>query len=144
MSSSPSGGFIYECDFASAGESRANNIVRYGRVDFNADDSNELTVPLGVTCPTCDQPDDTLAFLEMIVPTDRDTLSETECGRWLCHSLLQQLPESEMREAVETLTQMYEFHQDSRVPAAPPASAGSIKARITRSYTAPVFPVPDE
>ena len=85
------------------------------------------------------------AFLDVCLPGQSAafTLSETDMYRLLCHAIVQQLPDVAFQEAVESLTGMYSFYQNS--PAlldSPPTPY--VKAKITGSYVAPVYPVMED
>lgn len=85
------------------------------------------------------------AFFDVCLPGESGEFSftETEVARLLCHALVQHLPDVAFGEALETLTGMYEFYRE--VPALPaPPLLRSVKAKITGSYTAPVFPIMEE
>ena len=73
----------------------------------------------------------------------RLSLSEADLYRFYCHAVLQHLPDVAFGEAVEALNGMYEFYQDM-VPVLPAPPPQSVKARITGSYTAPVYPILEE
>lgn len=71
------------------------------------------------------------------LPTDRRTL---------CRSLLDRMPESGLDEAVESLARIVEFwrENDAHVPSPRPDPPRSVRARITGTYTAPVYPIPED
>ena len=95
--------------------------------------------------PVCSHADGMEAFLDVCVPSESGSfvLSKAEAYRLFCHALVQQLPDAAFDEAVEALSGMYEFYQDSPMLPAP-LSPQSLKARITGSYTAPVYPITEE
>ena len=68
------------------------------------------------------------------------TLSKTDWYRLYCHAMVQQLPDSAFEEVVEALNRMYEFYHESPALLIPPPPPQSVRARITGSYTAPVYP----
>ena len=96
--------------------------------------------------PLAHQPDCFSAFLDLYIhePPEGVTLSETDADRLLCHLLLQRMPDEGLKEAIESLSGMCEFY---RLPAGSPKplpAPKSVRARITGSYVAPVFPATEE
>jgi hypothetical protein len=71
-------------------------------------------------------------------------LPEPILQRLLCHALLQLLPDEGLAEAVESLSDMYEFYRLPRYVPPPSLPQKSIPVRITGSYVEPVYPVTEE
>jgi hypothetical protein len=115
-------------------------------VPFDSDDSEVWTGSnFWIRFPVCADPDGMQAFFDVCVPDESGTfsLSETDVYRLLCHVLVQRLPPAAFGEAVAALTGMYEFYRDSPALLSPPPPR-SVKARVTGSYTAPVYPIMEE
>jgi hypothetical protein len=95
--------------------------------------------------PVCTHSDGMQAFLDVCVTgeTEAISLTEAETYRLLCHVLVQHLPEPAYLEAVEALNGMCAFYRGLPGYPALPAPQ-SVKAKITGSFTAPVYPVSDE
>jgi hypothetical protein len=92
--------------------------------------------------PVCGETTGIQAYLDVCVPSANETfsLSETDVYRLMCHALVHRLPQAAFGEAVESLSRMYDFYQDLPIlPTSCPPD--SMKARITGSCTAPIFPV---
>lgn len=85
------------------------------------------------------------AFFDVCVPSEggESSLSEIETSRLICHAFVQHLPKAAFREAVEALAGMLEFYRDSPAILAE-SFPSSVKARLTGSYSAPVFSVSEE
>ncbi len=85
-------------------------------------------------------------FLGLCVPEYGEEFHMTnyETSRMVCHLVIQNLPDSAMGDAVESLKGMYEFYRDP--PLAIPVTARNppVKATVSRSYTAPVYPITEE
>ena len=135
-------------DYSSAGASKMIFIKPCDPTQFDFDDSDEQMATIHCfPFPNCSQTDGMEAFVGVCVPEDSEgfQLSEAQSSRLLCHFLVQQLPDLAFEEAVESLTGMYEFYRESPVALlSPPPPIQSVKARITGSYTAPVYPVTEE
>ncbi len=123
-----------------------NSIGRCDPVQFNSDDVDEWTASDSwIRFPVCDSPDRMQAFFDVCIPGESGilSLSEMDAYRLLCHALVQHLPDMAFGEAVEALTGMYEFYRNSPTLPAPP-SPRSVKARVTGSYTVPIYPILEE
>jgi hypothetical protein len=59
----------------------------------------------------------------------------------LCHLLLMQLPNEAFQEALESLVEIWEFHQESHVSSCPQSPPVSIPARMGKPIVRPVFPI---
>jgi hypothetical protein len=135
-------------DYSSVGASPISSIEQCYPLRFDSDDqSDQLDMVRYVTFPICSQSDGMQAFVGVCVPEEADglQLSEAQMSRLFCHFLLQQLPDLAFEEAVDSLTGMYEFYRESltALPALTPPNQ-SVKARITGTHTAPVYPVTEE
>jgi hypothetical protein len=86
------------------------------------------------------------AYFDVCIPGKAGelALSEVEAYRLLCHALVQQLPDAAYGEAIEALTGMYEFYQQVPTLPEPRRLSEPVKAKLTGSYTAPVYPVTEE
>jgi hypothetical protein len=84
------------------------------------------------------------AFIDVCVPPgSKIALTTAETYRLFCHILIQNLPATAFEEAVESLSGMYEYYLESPTSLpAPPVE--SMKARITGSYLATVYPIIEE
>jgi hypothetical protein len=94
--------------------------------------------------PVCEQSCGMHAYLDICVPSDSSSLTETEVYRLCCHIMVQRLPASAFGEAVESLSQMFEFYRESPRALPAPAVSPSVKARITGSHTAPAYPITED
>ncbi len=85
------------------------------------------------------------AFFDVCIPNESEgiSLSPAATYRLLCHVLIQHLPEVAFAEAIESLKGMYEFYGDSPALLASPPPL-SVKATVTGSYIAPVYPITAE
>lgn len=130
-------------DTSSGGVSRTNYIGQCDPLQLEPDETS------GTVCwfrfPVCEHSEGIAAYFDVCLRGDRSglTLSEVEAYRLLCHAIVQSLPDAAFKEAVESLSGMYEFYQP--VPALPATQAmRSVKAKVTGSYAAPVFSVGEE
>lgn len=82
----------------------------------------------------------------MCVPSDSEvfTLSETDAYRLFCHIVVQLLPAGAFSEAVESLTQMFEFYREPPLALPAQAAPASVQAKVSGSYTAPVYPITED
>jgi len=71
------------------------------------------------------------------------SLSESTAYKLYCHMLIQQLPVTAFKEAIESLAEIAEFYRDLPPPPAP-ILPKSVNARITGSYPAPVYAIEEE
>jgi len=127
----------------SAGASRTNFIERCDPLPFESEDSDEGTGPYRrFRFSVCNHPDGMQAIFDICVHGEGETvtLSKTDWYRLYCHAMVQQLPDSAFEEVVEALNRMYEFYHESPALLIPPPPPQSVRARITGSYTAPVYP----
>jgi hypothetical protein len=96
--------------------------------------------------PVCEQPHGMHAYLDLCVSSDREefSLSETEAYRLYCQIMVQHLPASAFAEAVESLSQIFEFYLKCPGALPAPATFPSVKVTITGSHTAPVYPITED
>jgi hypothetical protein len=73
-----------------------------------------------------------------------EELPEPILKRLICHALLQRISDDALSEAIESLSDMYEFYRHP--PLQPPALPvpTSISVRMGPGYVRPVFPVAEE
>jgi hypothetical protein len=121
-------------------------IERCDPIQFDSDESDELTESdYWVRFPVCTHSDGMEAFFDVCIPSESEgmSLSPAATYRLLCHVLVQHLPDVAFAEAIESLKGMHEFYRDPPALLAPPPSV-SVKARVTGSFTAPVYPITAE
>jgi hypothetical protein len=113
-------------------------------------DEDELDRSGESTCwvrfPVCEHSGGMQAFFDVCLPSDGKafSLSEPEMYRLLCHVLVQRLPDKAFEEAIESLSELHQFHTASVIPSQSlPASRG-IPGQVGATYVRPVFPVTDE
>ena len=146
MSSSALMSFTARPDSSFVGALPTNCIERCDPIQFDSDDSDESTdSDYWVRFPVCTHPDGMEAFFDVCIPSESEgmSLSPAATYRLLCHVLVQHLPDVAFAEAIESLKGMYEFYGDSPALLAPPPLL-SVKAMVTGSYTAPVYPITEE
>lgn len=138
--------FTARPEYSFVGASRTSSMGRCDPVPFESDDTDErITSDCWLRFPVYVRPNGERGFFDICVPSEGEvlTLSEADAYRLLCHTLIQRLPDIAFKEAVDALTGMCEFYRHT--PSLPaPVSGRSTKARITGSYTAPVFPVTED
>jgi hypothetical protein len=123
-----------------------NYIGRCDPIPLDADPGESTESDHWFRFPVCEQPCGMHAYLDVCVPSDSESfsLTETEAYRLFCHIVVQRLPARAFREAVESLGQMFEYYRDIPRTLPAPADPPSVKARITGSHTAPVYPVTED
>jgi hypothetical protein len=96
--------------------------------------------------PTVKRPDGSQLYVgfHLIGTSGNLDLSEIDLSRLFCHALIQGMPDEGLREAVESLSGMYEYYNTPVEPPKPPAVPERIPVRITGSYVRPVHPVPED
>ncbi len=130
----------------SAGVSVVNYIGRCDPVPYDAGSEDSTESDHWFRFPVCEQPHGTRAYFDMCVPSDSEvfTLSETDAYRLFCHIVVQLLPAGAFSEAVESLTQMFEFYREPPLALPAQAAPASVQAKVSGSYTAPVYPITED
>ncbi len=130
----------------SAGVSLVSYIGRCDPVPYDAGAEDSTQSDHWFRFPVCEQPDAMHAYFDVFVPSDSEvfSLSETDAYRLFCHIVVQRLPDRAFAEAVESLTQMFEFYRESPRVLPAQAAPASVKAKVSGSYTAPVYPITED
>lgn len=76
--------------------------------------------------------------------SDRVELTEPVEIRFICHALLQAIPDGALMEAAESLYEVYEFHSLPRLSHKKVPLVTTAPATLGATYVRPVFPVTEE